>query len=95
MLALCGERGKGIVVKGFNRSMTQGDLKKWLKAAGITKRITFHRFRDTFATSQLAAGTDIYTVSKMLDHANVTTTQIYAKLVDSTKRDNVDHIKRT
>ena len=95
MLALCGERGKGIVFKGFNRSMTQGALKKWITAAGITKRITFHRFRDTFATLQLAAGTDIYTVSKMLDHANVTTTQIYAKLVDSTKRDTVDRIKLT
>ena len=73
--------------------MTQGDLKKWLKAAGITKRIKFHRFRDIFATLQLAAGTDIYTVSKMLDHTNVATTQIYAKLVDSTKRDIVDRIK--
>ncbi|MEZ3551297.1 MAG: site-specific integrase, partial [Muribaculaceae bacterium] len=95
MLALCGERDKGIVFKGFNRSMTQKPLKKWLKAAGITKRITFHRFRDTFATLQLAAGTDIYTVSKMLDHANVTTTQIYARLVDSTKRDTVGRIKLT
>ncbi len=95
MLALCGERDKGIVFKGFNRSMTQEPLKKWLKAAGITKRITFHRFRDTFATLQLAAGTDIYTVSKMLDHANVTTTQIYARLVDSTKRDTVGRIKLT
>lgn len=93
MLKLCGERGKGIVFKGFNRSMTQAPLKKWLLAAGITKRVTFHRFRDTYATLQLAAGTDIYTVSKMLDHANVTTTQIYARLVDSSKRDTVDRIK--
>ncbi len=93
MLALCGERSLGSVFKGFNRSMAQYPLKEWLKAAGITKRVTFHRFRDTFATLQLAAGTDIYTVSKMLDHANVTTTQIYAKLVDSTKRDTVDRIK--
>ncbi len=85
MLALCGERDKGIVFT----------LKKWLKAAGITKRITFQRFRDTFASLQLAAGTDIYTVSKMLDHANVTTTQIYARLVDSTKRDTVGRIKLT
>lgn len=93
MLALCGERDKGIVFKGFNRSMTQASLKKWLKAAGITKRITFHRFRDTYATLQLAAGTDIYTVSKMLDHANVTTTQIYARLVDSSKRETIDRIR--
>lgn len=72
MLALCGERDKGIVFKGFNRSMTQEPLKKWLKAAGITKRITFHRFRDTFATLQLAAGSDIYTVSKMLASCHTT-----------------------
>lgn len=55
--------------------------------------MAFHFTRHTFATLQLAAGTDIYTVSKMLDHANVTTTQIYARLVDSTKRDTVGRIK--
>ncbi len=46
MLALCGERDKGIVFKGFNRSMTQEPLKKWLKAAGITKRMVC-RFKST------------------------------------------------
>ena len=81
MLFLCGEPGTGKVFKDFQRHMSQRPLKEWLKAAGITKRITFHRFRDTFATLQLAAGTDIFTVSKLLDHAHVTTTQIYAKLL--------------
>lgn len=95
MLALCGEWDKDIVFKGFNRSLTQEPLKKWLKAAGITKLIAFHRFRDTFATLQLAAGIDIYTVSKMLDYANITPTQIYARLVDTTKRDTIGRIKLT
>ena len=60
-------------------------LKKWIESAGITKRITFHNFRHTFATLQLSSGTDIYTVSKMLGHTNVKTTQVYAKVVDEKK----------
>lgn len=60
-------------------------LARWVEAAGITKHITFHCFRHTYATLQLANGTDIYTVSKMLGHTNVRTTQIYAKVIDEKK----------
>ena len=60
-------------------------LKKWIKAAGINRNITFHCFRHTFATLQLTHGTDIYTVSKMLGHTDIKTTQIYAHIVDQKK----------
>ncbi|WP_343642288.1 site-specific integrase [Chryseobacterium sp.] len=68
-------------------------LKKWIEASGIRKHITFHCFRHTFATLQLANGTDIYTVSKMLGHTNVTTTQIYTKVVDELKNKAARAIK--
>lgn len=68
-------------------------LYQWIGAAGITKDITFHCFRHTFATLQLSKGTDIYTVSKMLGHRELKTTQIYAKIVDDTKRKAADRIK--
>ena len=69
-------------------------MKKLLiKAAGITKHITFHCFRHTFATLQLANGTDIYTISKMLGHTKVETTQIYTKIVDQKKENAADAIK--
>lgn len=60
-------------------------LKKWIKDAGINRNITFHCFRHTFATLQLTNGTDIYTVSKMLGHTDIKTTQIYAHIVDHKK----------
>lgn len=68
-------------------------LFQWIGAAGITKDITFHCFRHTYATLQLFNGTDIYTVSKMLGHKDLKTTQIYAKIVDETKRTATDKIK--
>lgn len=68
-------------------------LFQWIGAAGITKDITFHCFRHTFATLQLFNGTDIYTVSKMLGHKDLKTTQVYAKIVDEAKRKAANKIK--
>jgi integrase len=68
-------------------------LAKWIGLAGIEKDITFHCFRHTFATLQLSKGTDIYTVSKMLGHRELKTTQVYAKIIDQTKREAADKIK--
>lgn len=87
-LQLCGEIGlpNELVFKNLtNPAWISRPLKKWIESAGITKKITFHNFRHTFATLQLSSGTDIYTVSKMLGHTNVKTTQVYAKVVDEKK----------
>lgn len=87
-LQLCGEPGnpEQFVFEDLpDPSWISRPLKQWVGAAGIKKKITFHCFRHTFATLQLSNGTDIYTVSKMLGHTNVKTTQIYAKVVDEKK----------
>lgn len=60
--------------------------------AGITKHISFHCARHTYATLLLTYGANIYTVSSLLGHTNVKTTQIYAKIVDENKRKTVDLI---
>lgn len=87
-LQLCGEPGtpEQFVFEDLpDPSWISRPLKQWVGAAGIKKKITFHCFRHTYATLQLSSGTDIYTVSKMLGHTNVKTTQIYAKVVDEKK----------
>jgi integrase len=93
---LMGEKGEPTekVFKGLKYSAYHNrHLFQWIGAAGITKDITFHCFRHTFATLQLFNGTDIYTVSKMLGHKDLKTTQIYAKIVDEAKRKAVNKIK--
>lgn len=91
-LALCGERGEGQVFKKLTPAIVAANLKDWIEAAGITKHITFHCFRHTFATLQLAGGTDIYTVSKLLTHSNLATTQVYVEVVNELKRDAAGRI---
>ena len=59
-------------------------LKKLGKKCGITTKVTFHLARHTFATTvTLGKGVPIESVSKMLGHTNIKTTQIYARIVDS------------
>lgn len=60
-------------------------IHRWVKAAGIKKYVTFHTSRHTFATMLLTKDVSIYTVSKLLGHRNIATTQIYADLVGQKK----------
>jgi len=64
-------------------------LQHWAKVAGITKHISFHVSRHTHATMMLTLGADLYTVSKLLGHKNIATTQIYAKIVDKKKEEAI------
>lgn len=83
------------VFRGLNYSvhMTRA-LRQWAKAAGIDKPITFHSSRHSFAIMMLDLDTDIYTVSKLLGHANLTSTQVYARIVDKKKQQAISKIPR-
>lgn len=93
-LELMGEPGSGKVFDLPNRNAISAVLAEWGKAAGLTKHITFHTSRHTFAVLALSSGVDIYTLSKILGHSSVTTTQIYADILDSRKREAVEMLPR-
>lgn len=78
-------KNEGVIFKGLEYSKTARFIKIWIEDAKIHKKISFHNFRHSYATLQLANGTDIYTVSKLLGHKNVNTTQIYTKVLDKNK----------
>ncbi len=76
----------GIIAKNpFHKLGKDEKPQRRTKRAGITKHVTFHMSRHTCATMLLYYGADLYTVSKILGHTSIKTTQIYAKVVDDTK----------
>ena len=56
--------------------------------------VLFHLSRHTFGTMMMTVGADLYTTCKLMGHADVRTTQIYAKIVDSKKIEAVDMVDK-
>ena len=69
-------------------------LQKWAEDAGLDNHLHFHTSRHTFGTMMMTVGADLYTTCKLMGHADVRTTQIYAKIVDSKKIEAVDMVDK-
>ena len=66
----------------LSNQKTNSYLKEIADICGIKKNLTFHLARHTFATMSLSKGVPIESVSKMLGHTNIRTTQIYARITN-------------
>lgn len=88
--SLMGEPGKPTekIFKGLKYSANNNtQILKWTMKAGILKHVTPHSARHTFAVIQLNRGIDIYTLSKLLGHSELRTTEIYAEVLENRRVD--------
>lgn len=67
-------------------------LKEWAERAGVRKNVHFHMARHSFGTLALEHGADIYTISKLMGHRSIATTQVYTKVLDAGRKKAVDSI---
>tara|TARA_R110001583_G_scaffold71053_1_gene200688 strand:+ start:10885 stop:11172 length:288 start_codon:yes stop_codon:yes gene_type:complete len=65
-----------------------------VRASGITKRVTAHTFRHTFATELLRSGSDIRTVQEILGHSDIRTTEIYTHIIGDRRAGTVSPFDR-
>jgi site-specific recombinase XerD len=72
---------------GLSARSVQRLIHKYAMLAGITKQVTPHTFRHSFATDLLRNGADIRSVQTMLGHASITTTQIYTHVTNEQLRE--------
>ena len=92
-IELIGERKTGKVFPGFKKTLTTKPLRDWIKAANIDKHITFHCFRHTYATLQMAMSSNPYVVSQALTHKNLETTLRYTHEVPTALLETLGKIK--
>ncbi len=84
----------GLLLPVISNQRTNAYLKEIADACNIEKHLTFHLARHTFATTvTLANGIPIESVSKMLGHQSLKTTQIYAKVIDQKLKEDMDKLR--
>ena len=88
-----GQLPKGELLPVLSNQKLNSYLKEIADLCGINKNITFHLARHTFSTTvTLAKGVPIETVSKMLGHTNIETTQIYARITYDKIRNDMQQL---
>lgn len=88
-----GQLPKGELLPVLSNQKLNSYLKEIADLCGINKNITFHGLRHTFSTTvTLAKGVPIETVSKMLGHTNIETTQIYARITNDKIRNDMQQL---
>lgn len=92
---LLGERGEPgqKVFAGFSyNNSTNIALNQWALRAGVSKHLSYHCSRHTFALMMLSLGTDFYTLSKLMGHTDIKSTMTYAHIIDMTRQRAVSMI---
>ena len=77
-----------------SRSVMSAKLSIVGKACGIRERLSYHMARHTFGTMSLSAGIPIESIAKMMGHASIASTQIYAQVTDNKISDDMDRLIR-
>ena len=89
------EKGDSLVFRPhYSRSVMGKNLSIVGKACGIRQRLSYHVARHTFGTMSLSAGIPIESIAKMMGHASISSTQIYAQVTDNKNSEDMDRLIR-
>ena len=89
------EKGDSLVFQPHcSRSVMGKNLSIVGKACGIRQRLSYHMARHTFGTMCLSAGIPIESIAKMMGHASISSTQIYAQVTDNKNSEDMDRLIR-
>jgi len=78
----------------YSRSVMSTKLSIVGKACGIRERLSYHMARHIFGTMSLSAGIPIESIAKMMGHASISSTQIYAQVTDNKISEDIDRLIR-
>ena len=86
--------GDLVFPRGCSRSVMNNKLSTVGLACGVRQRLSFHMARHTFGTLSLSAGIPIESIAKMMGHASISSTQIYAQVTDKKISEDMDKLIR-